>query len=57
MEYSYTSTQKEVLAHFKVSEDGGLSEEQVLKQRERHGCNGTSALSELSYSPQYLFKV
>jgi len=39
MDYSYISTTQEALKYFKVSEDSGLSDEQVLSQREKHGCN------------------
>ena len=40
MDYSYISTTQEALKYFDVSEDSGLSDEQVLSQREKHGCNG-----------------
>ncbi|KNG87248.1 putative endoplasmic reticulum calcium ATPase [Aspergillus nomiae NRRL 13137] len=39
MEHSYLYSPKEVLEHFSVSEHSGLSQEQALKAREKHGAN------------------
>lgn len=40
MERSFLSTPQEVLAHFGVTEDAGLPESQVAKNREKYGSNG-----------------
>lgn len=48
MDYSYISTTQEALKYFKVSEDSGLSDEQVLSQREKHGCNGIFPVERLT---------
>ncbi|RAQ67897.1 hypothetical protein AFCA_003069 [Aspergillus flavus] len=39
MEHSYLYSPKEVLEHFSVSEHSGLSQEQALKSRQKHGPN------------------
>ncbi|OGM41781.1 putative endoplasmic reticulum calcium ATPase [Aspergillus bombycis] len=39
MEHSYLYSPKEVLEHFSVSEHSGLSQEQALKARQKHGAN------------------
>ncbi|EGE06037.1 calcium-transporting ATPase [Trichophyton equinum CBS 127.97] len=39
MERSFLSTPQEVLAHFGVTEDAGLPESQVAKNREKYGSN------------------
>ncbi len=41
MENAYTRTPTEVLKHFQVTEEKGLSEQQVKSLREQHGKNGT----------------
>lgn len=41
MENAHTKTVEEVLAHFNVNESTGLGLEQVKKQKERWGPNGT----------------
>jgi Ca2+ transporting ATPase len=40
MENPFLYTPLEVLQHFKVSEKGGLSKDQVLQSRKRFGYNG-----------------
>jgi hypothetical protein len=40
MENAYSKTPAEVLRHFQVSEERGLSEQQVRSLREKHGRNG-----------------
>jgi Ca2+ transporting ATPase len=39
MENAYTKTPAEVLRHFQVTEEKGLSEQQVRSLREKHGKN------------------
>ncbi|KAE8163177.1 hypothetical protein BDV40DRAFT_143542 [Aspergillus tamarii] len=39
MEHSYLYSPKEVLEHFSVAEHSGLSQEQALKSRQKHGPN------------------
>jgi magnesium-transporting ATPase (P-type) len=43
MENAYTKTPAEVLQHFQVTEDKGLSEQQVKELRAKHGKNGKFA--------------
>jgi Ca2+ transporting ATPase len=45
MENAYTKTPGEALKHFQVTEEKGLSEQQVKKQLEKYGKNGMSALN------------
>jgi Ca2+ transporting ATPase len=40
MENAYTKTPAEALKHFQVTEEKGLSEQQVKTLREKHGKNG-----------------
>jgi Ca2+ transporting ATPase len=40
MENAYTRTPAEALQHFQVTEDKGLSEQQVTALRAKHGKNG-----------------
>jgi Ca2+ transporting ATPase len=40
MENAYTKTPAEALRHFQVTEEKGLSEQQVTSLREKHGKNG-----------------
>jgi Ca2+ transporting ATPase len=40
MENAYTKTPAEALRYFQVTEDKGLSEQQVRTLREKHGKNG-----------------
>lgn len=40
MENSFLYTPEEVLEHFNVSEQTGLSQDAVLKSRQKHGSNG-----------------
>jgi Cation transporter/ATPase, N-terminus len=40
MEQSFLSNPKEILKHFAVKEDTGLSEKQILVSRARYGSNG-----------------
>jgi len=40
MENAYTKTPAEALKHFQVTEEKGLSEQQVKSLREKHGKNG-----------------
>jgi Ca2+ transporting ATPase len=42
MENAYTRTPAEVLQHFQVTEQKGLSETQVKDLRSKHGKNGKS---------------
>jgi Ca2+ transporting ATPase len=44
MENAYTKTPTEALKHFQVTEDRGLSEQQVRSLREKHGKNCTLRL-------------
>lgn len=44
MENAYTKTPAEALKHFQVTEDRGLSEQQVRSLREKHGKNCTLRL-------------
>jgi Ca2+ transporting ATPase len=52
MERSFLHSPAEVLEHFGVSERAGLSQDQVLKSRQKYGPNGqyspTSTLSAQS---------
>jgi len=41
MESAFTNSAQDVLAHFNVTEQKGLSEQAVLASREKHGKNGT----------------
>ena len=41
MENAYTKTPVEALKHFQVSEERGLSEQQVKSLRDKHGRNCT----------------
>lgn len=43
MENAYTKTPSEVLKHFQVTEEKGLSEQQVKSLRDKHGKNGMLA--------------
>jgi Ca2+ transporting ATPase len=43
MENAFTRTPAEALKHFEVTEEKGLSENQVKSLREKHGRNGESA--------------
>jgi magnesium-transporting ATPase (P-type) len=43
MENAYTRTPAEALKHFQVTEEKGLSEQQVKSLREKHGKNGMLA--------------
>ena len=40
MDNAYTRTPSEALKHFQVTEEKGLSEQQVQSLREKHGKNG-----------------
>lgn len=40
MENAFLNTPAEVLDHFNVSENAGLSQDAVLKSRQKHGPNG-----------------
>jgi Ca2+ transporting ATPase len=40
MENAYTKTPAEALQHFQVTENKGLSAQQVATLREKHGKNG-----------------
>jgi magnesium-transporting ATPase (P-type) len=40
MENAYTRTPAEALQHFQVTEEKGLSEQQVKELRAKHGKNG-----------------
>lgn len=42
MENAYTKTPAEALQHFQVTEEKGLSEQQVKELRAKHGKNGMS---------------
>jgi Ca2+ transporting ATPase len=46
MDNAYTRTPTEALKHFEVTEEKGLSEQQVKNLREKHGKNGESATIE-----------
>jgi Ca2+ transporting ATPase len=46
MENAFLRTPAEVLEHFKVSEQTGLSQDAVLKSRQQHGPNGESPAAE-----------
>jgi Ca2+ transporting ATPase len=41
METAYTKTPAQALKHFGVTEEKGLSEQQVQSLRAKHGKNGT----------------
>jgi Ca2+ transporting ATPase len=47
MDNAYTRTPAEVLQHFQVTEQKGLSESQVNDLRTKHGKNGESGPSVL----------
>lgn len=53
MENAHTKTVEEVLAHFNVNESTGLGLEQVKKQKERWGPNGTSSQGPLHHLLQW----
>lgn len=40
MDNAFTRTPQEVLAHFQVTEQGGLSNQAVVASREKYGRNG-----------------
>jgi len=40
MESAFTNSTQDVLAHFNVTEQKGLSEQAVLASREKYGKNG-----------------
>jgi len=40
MDEAYTHSPKDVLAHFKVNESHGLTEQAVQSSRTKHGRNG-----------------
>ena len=40
MDFSWTATTDEVLTHFQISPNNGLSPEQVALHSERYGTNG-----------------
>jgi len=42
MDNAFTRTPQEVLAHFQVTEQEGLSNQAVVASREKYGRNGTS---------------
>lgn len=42
MDHAFTRSPAELLRDFGVSEDAGLTQNQVLRLREKHGSNGTS---------------
>lgn len=44
MEHSFLYSPEEVLQHFGVSENTGLSQEQVLASRQKYGSNGKLCL-------------
>tara|TARA_R110002003_G_scaffold129_2_gene12078 strand:- start:3978 stop:4133 length:156 start_codon:yes stop_codon:yes gene_type:complete len=46
MENAYTKTPAEALKHFQVTEEKGLSEQQVQSLREKHGKNGMRGLKQ-----------
>ena len=50
MDNAYTRTPAEVLQHFQVTEQKGLSESQVQDLRSKHGKNGESASISLNMS-------
>ena len=52
MENAYTRTPSEALKHFQVTEEKGLSEQQVNSLREKHGKNGmpTTNTTRVRYS-------
>ena len=41
MENAFTKSHAQALSHFGVTEEKGLSEQQVLSARQKHGKNGT----------------
>lgn len=41
MESAYVRSTQEVLGHFQVTEDRGLSDDEVKQQLEKYGKNGT----------------
>jgi Ca2+ transporting ATPase len=43
MDHSFTRSPAELLRDFGVSEDAGLTQDQVLRLREKHGSNGKSS--------------
>lgn len=45
MENAYTKTPAEALKHFQVTEEKGLSEQQVKDLRAKHGKNGMLAIT------------
>jgi len=45
MENAYTKTPAEALQHFQVTEEKGLSEQQVKDLRAKHGKNGMLAMT------------
>lgn len=45
MDHSFTRLPAELLRDFGVSEDAGLTQDQVLRLREKHGSNGKSPVS------------
>jgi len=40
MEDAHTKSTEEILAHFLVDEENGLSDEQIAKAQEKYGPNG-----------------
>lgn len=47
MEDAHTRTVEEVLEHFKVDEESGLTDEQAKKGLEKYGPNGENINSDL----------
>lgn len=48
MENAFTKTHAEALRQFGVTEEKGLSDQQVVSARQKHGRNGPSQLAQLS---------
>jgi len=50
MDHSFTRSPAELLRDFGVSEDAGLTQDQVLRLREKHGSNGKPSFSFGTYN-------